>query len=100
MTITRDFLEEHKKYIKYELEDISEQIGSGISRLTISGLSGTSKYFIAHLISTFLKRPFIFVSDSFDSDPLLSDNFNVFSEYETEIFRKVFPIDKFTCRKD
>jgi len=88
VTITRDFLEEHKKYIKNELEDISEQIGSGISRLTISGLSGTSKYFIAHLISTFLKRPFIFVSDSFDSDPLLSDNFNVFSEYDAEIFEK------------
>lgn len=88
MTITRDFLEEHKKYINNELEEITELIGSGISRFTISGLSGTSKYFIAHLISTHLNRPFIFISDSFYNDPLLQDNFNVFSEYNAEIFEK------------
>lgn len=88
MTITRDFLKNHKKYIKNELQDITEQIGSGAARLTISGLTGTSKYFIAHLISGLLKRPFIFISDTFDSDPLLSDNFNTFTEFNAEIFDK------------
>ena len=56
--------------------------------LTLSGLSGTSKYFTAHLISSYLKKPFIFVSESLENDPLLSDSFNAFSEYKSEILEK------------
>jgi len=88
VTITREFLQDHKTYITSELQNISKQIRSGSGRLTISGLSGTSKYFLAHLLSSYLERPFIFVSESFDNDPLLSDNFNVFSDHKAEIFEK------------
>lgn len=88
MTITRNFLNNHKDHINNYLEEIRELIGSGISRLTMSGLSGTAKYFIPNLVSSYLKRPFIFISENYNSDQLLIENINEFSDYDARIFKK------------
>ena len=90
MTITGHFLQNHDKKINNDLREVSKRISSGTGKLSISGLTGSSKYFIAHLLSSYLKRPFVFVSDLFDDDPLFSDNFNVFSESTAPVFEKKF----------
>ncbi len=88
MTITRDFLQDHKAYLKNELQNISKHIRSGPGTFTLSGLSGTSKYFTAHILSSYLEKPFIFISESLETDPLLSDSFNAFSDYKAGILEK------------
>jgi len=88
VTIIRNFLNNHKDHINNDLEEIGKLIESGASSLTMSGLRGTSKYFIPHLISIYLKRPFIFISENYNCDPLLIENFNEFSDYDAKIFKK------------
>ena len=67
MTITRQLLQEHKEFINNDFREIGDQINSGPGRLTLSGLSGTSKFFIASLLSGYLNRPFIYITDFIDS---------------------------------
>ena len=71
-----------------KLDSIINSLNSNVRSLTISGLKGTSKYFLANLISKSLNKPYLYIFDSLTDLESKPKSLGFFNNKELKIFKR------------
>ena len=71
-----------------KLDSIKESLNSGVRNLTVSGLKGTSKFFLANQISKSLSRPYLYIFDSLTDLGSKPKGLSFFHSRELNIFKR------------
>ena len=71
-----------------KLDSINKLLNSNLGNLTVSGLKGTSKYFLANLISKSLNRPYLYVFNSLTDTESKPKNLGFFNNERIRTFKR------------
>lgn len=92
ISTTEKILSEKSKISR--LDSIIKSLQNNSKNLTVSGLKGASRYFLADFISRLLNRPYIYVFNSLTEGKTISKSLSFFNGKDIRTFRQKKPLRK------